>query len=291
MSIDVYQIVTDRIIDALKKGSVPWHKPWSVRDGTWPRNAFSKRPYSGINVLLLSSLGYDDPRFATFKSIQKAGGKVKKGEKGSLVVFWRVIQKKDKDSSGKDVTKNLYFLRYYYVFNVAQTEGLKLPALADEKIEFVAHYDAVQVFENMPNRPPVTYGGDRAFYVPATDCIKLPKRESFSGPEAFYGTAFHELVHSTGHESRLNRHKDDDVLGSFGSAPYSREELVAEIGSAFVLNEVGITSQFDNNVAYVAGWLKALQDDEKMVVWAAGKAQHAADYILDRNQGEENDDA
>ena len=283
--VDVYEEVTRKIEAALEAGTVPWRKPWGCPVGHMPNNPFSGTVYRGINPFLLDitaqTMGYEDPRWCTIKQANEHGGKVRKGEKSTLVTFRKQLRIKTEDvdpKTGEPIVKTVPLLRHYLVFNVEQVDGLDLPALDVE-----AGHDpikaCVEVIENMPNRPAISHGGDRAFYRPSTDSVRLPKLASFDTAEAYYGTAFHELVHATGHSSRLNR-KELAELSSFGDEAYSREELTAEMGAAMLCGVTGISPvTLDQSAAYIAGWLRALKDDRKLLVGAAGKAQRAADFI------------
>jgi antirestriction protein ArdC len=280
MPTDVYAEVTDRIIAALEAGTVPWRRPW-IASADAHRNPVSGTEYRGVNPFLLDMTawdkGYDDPRWVTFKQSQTLGGCVRKGEKSTLVIFWKMLKSKDKDTGEE---RSIPMLRHFRVFNVAQCDGLALderPALAP--FDPIGRADAI--IAAMPNAPTIGHGGNRAFYQPAMDVVQLPMREQFVSADAYYSTAFHELTHSTGHESRLNR---EEVAGrgkhAFGSERYAREELVAELGAAMVGAKAGIAPQTDQSAAYIAGWLKALKDDRKLLISAAGRAQRAADYIV-----------
>ena len=270
---DIYKEVTDRIIAQLENGIIPWQKPW-IASG----NAISHvtgHSYSLLNQMLLGKPG----EYVTFAQCQKEGGKVRKGEKSQMVVFWKFIEQEDPETKEK---KQVPFLRYYNVFHIDQCEGLtakrtvSLPqtASADEKAEnMIAEY--VQ-------RSGVTIKhqeGDRAFYSPSSDSITLPLLDQFAETAEYYSTAFHELTHSTGHVSRLNRL---DKTSFFGTEAYSKEELVAEIGAAMLVNAAGIetSSSFRNSAAYIQNWLKVLRDDKRFIISASGKAEKAVNLIL-----------
>jgi len=221
---------------------------------------------------------FDDNRWATFKQIKDHDGHVRRGEKGTPVVFWKTIDIEDKDDTTK--IKTVWFLRYFTVFNVTQADGLDLPAVETTGPTFDPVEAAEHIVANMPNRPHMDHnGGDRAYYIPRLDEVHLPPRSAFSGAEEYYSTAFHELGHSTGHESRLNRHGLETGIAAFGSPVYSREELAAEFTSAFLCHASGIENTIENSTAYVQSWLKALKNDTRMAVVAASQAQRAADYI------------
>jgi antirestriction protein ArdC len=284
---DVYQMVADRIVQALEDGTVPWRKPWNIRSQA-PMNLISKKAYRGMNVFLLAmtaySKGYSSPYWLTYKQAQKLGGNVRKGEKSTFVVFWKWIERVRKDEDGEEQIDRFPYLRYYNVFNVEQTENIdesKIPSVDDETWDHDPIEAAEQIWNEMPNPPKVTRNGfARAFYRPTTDEIELPDLEHYEIAEEFYSTLFHELVHSTGHKSRLNR---DEITNPnlFGSEPYGREELVGEMGAAMLSAVAGIENNtLDNSAAYINGWIEKIKGDPKMVVTAAARAQKAADFIL-----------
>lgn len=270
---DIYQAITDRIIAELEKGNIPWSRPWvsaraAVKHG-------SGEPYSLLNQLLLNRPG----EYLTFKQVQQEGGKVKKGEKASMVVFWKWIEQKNEET---EEVKQIPFLRYYSVFHIDQCEGIapkhmkELPNVVDPNEE------AEKVISSYVDRSGVHLiheENNSAYYQPASDTVVLPMVEQFKSTAEYYSTAFHELTHSTGHESRLNRLTR---VAAFGNDDYSKEELVAEIGSATIMNMVGLETEgsFRNSAAYVQNWLKALKGDKRMIVSAAGKAEKAVDLIL-----------
>ena len=290
MSTDVYSIVTERVIALLQAGTAPWRKPW--RGGDSPRNLISKKPYRGINALLLGSTSFASPYWLTFNQVQQLKGRVKKGAKSELVIFWKFFDKQketdDAESSERPTKRRPPLLRYYRVFNVEQTEGLEkhLPPPPEER-PFTPIERAARIIEAMPQRPPIRHDEPSAYYAPARDYVNLPRPEMFEMPENYYAVSFHELTHATGHESRLNRAGvAGSRLAAFGSADYSREELVAEMGSAFLCAKAGIESTLDNSAAYLKGWLEALKGDARLIVTAASAAQRAADFILGQNAQE-----
>jgi len=291
---DVYQIITERVITLLESGTVAWRKTWSGGDS--PRNLVSKRPYRGINAMLLGATSFTSPYWLTFNQVQQLKGRVKKGAKSELVIFWKVFnsqQETDDTESGDESTKRRPpMLRYYRVFNVEQTEGLEkhLPPPPEER-PFTPMEAAARIIERMPQRPPIRHDEQIAYYAPVRDYVNLPRSETFETPENYYAVAFHELTHSTGHESRLNRAGvAGSRLAAFGSADYSREELVAELGSAFLCAEARIANTLDNSAAYLKGWLEALKGDARLIVTASSAAQRAADFILGRSVQESAED-
>lgn len=286
MKNDVYQIVTDKMIEALEKGVCPWQKPWKTTSSDiLPSNYISRKPYQGLNVFLLLCSGYSCPYFVTFKQAKELGGSVKKGEKGWMVVYWNFLPKKD--TQGNPIMENgkpkmIPFLRYYTVFNLEQTEGIKWDKpKAPEGLAFSPNEACEQIVKQMPNAPVITFSGNSAYYAPSLDRVNIPPKESFVSIAKLYSTLFHELVHSTGHASRLNREGITSLEG-FGSDSYSREELVAEMGAAFLCGHAGILNETaDNSAAYLANWIKKLREDSKLIVKAATQAQKAANYIMD----------
>lgn len=278
MGLSVYQIVTDRIIAELEKGIIPWERPWTgVRDGAFSRA--TGKPYSLLNQLLLGKPG----EYLTYRQALAAGGQVRKGEKGSIVVFWKMDGKAEKDAdTGELKIKQFPILKYYYVFHVDQCDGIepkyKEPVFTPP--DPIAEAEAVLLeYSTRCGVPIIHEKGNRAFYRPSTDEIHLPLMEQFSKQAKYYSVALHESVHSTGHKSRLNRLVDNS---RFGNEVYSKEELIAEMGAACILHELGIEtdSSFRNSAAYIQNWLHVLRDDPKMVVHAAGKAEKAVKLIL-----------
>jgi len=259
---------------------VAWRKPWNGEAGM-PKNLVSGKQYRGINVFLLAMLGYDSQWFVTFKQAKKLGGQVRKGERGCPVVFWRWI---DKQETEDDQIKRsrVPLLRYYTVFNVRQCDGIKIPDVDVQERKHEPLQAAERIVEAMPQRPTVEHGFTGASYSPTDDLVRMPNPERFEARNGYYATLFHELTHSTGHCSRLDR-KLDTKRAAFGSGDYSREELVAEMGSAFLCGEAGILdTRLDQSASYIDGWLGALRNDRRLVVMAAAQAQKAADFILNR---------
>ncbi len=286
---DVYQIVTDKIVGMLEAGVVPWRRPWT--SGGLPRNLVTKKPYRGINHFLLSASKYVSPFWLTLKQANELGGSVRKGEQSTVIVFWKIDQKTTGqeesgiDDAGTEETQRRFLLRYYRVFNIEQCE---LPQAALDKLPKIETHEhdpidaAESIIANMPQRPEIEHTGSKAFYSSQTDRVTMPPRELFTTAEEFYGTLFHEICHSTGHPKRLARETITEAA-PFGSASYSREELCAEMGAAYLCAEAGIsTSLIENQAAYISGWLSKVRGDRKLLVYAAAQAQKAADFILDR---------
>lgn len=270
----------------LEKGVVPWHKPWAGGFNA-PRNLVSGKEYRGVNVFMLASMGYENPYWLSFKQVKDLGGNVRRGEKATPAIFWK--RHSIAEENGEETTvKQVLVLRYYNVFNVSQCEGIETPATEQPERKHEPIAEAEAVIANMPKRPEIRNGLGRAYYSPREDYIGMPSPERFDSPEYYYDTLFHELTHSTGHESRLARKGVcGDELNSFGSTPYAKEELCAEMGAAFLCGHVGIAERtVDNSAAYIGGWLSRLKDDPKLVVHAAAQAQKAVDFILGKQFSE-----
>jgi antirestriction protein ArdC len=275
MKTDIYQIVTDRIIAALEKGVCPWRRPWSTLSIS-PRNYHSQTPYKGINWFLLTVLGYELPYFLTYKQVTDLKGTVKSGSKGVPVVFWKVMEKQPTKEGEK--VKKVPLLRYYTVFNASQIEGITFPEVGNRTgTEFNPVAIAEGLVAGWTGKPKIEHGYRQACYVPSQDVVRMPSPGSFDNPAAYYSTLFHELGHATGAKHRLDR----DMSGKFGSDSYSREELVAEMTSAFLCAHCGIDNAvIEQQAAYLENWLNALKADPKLVVTAANQAQRAAALIL-----------
>jgi antirestriction protein ArdC len=280
----VYDQITNRIIEQLQAGVAPWHKPWGSYAGqpTLPRNLISQKPYRGINALLTLVSPYASPFWLTYQQAIKIGGHVNAGEKSTPIVFWKFGKNEVQEPDGSVTDKTWAMCRLYRVFNYEQCTipGLDLtPSAAPTDKIFNRIAECEQVVAGFAG-PAVKHAGDRAFYMPSLDAVTMPARESFDGPEEYYNTLFHELTHSTGHGSRLNR-EGINQMHFFGDPVYSREELVAEMGAAFLSGHCGIESKtLGNSAAYLQSWIRVLRSDSKLVLVAAGQAQKAADLIL-----------
>lgn len=288
----VYDVINSRIMELLEQGTVPWRKPWNA-ESNMPKNLISRKDYRGVNVFLLSCMPYSSPYWLTFKQVQDRGGYVRKGEKSTPVVFWKWIDKEDADTQDNEITGTkgkVPLLRYYSVFNLDQVEGIKTPEPQEVIKEFNPIQKADEIIADMPLRPDIRHGGNRAYYSPSNDYIQLPHQHTFQSPEEYYSTAFHELAHATGHTSRVGR-KSILEPSYFGSHEYSKEELVAEMGAAFLCGHTGIENRtIENSAAYIQGWLRKLKDDRTLLIHAAAQAQKAADFILNRKGGEETEE-
>jgi antirestriction protein ArdC len=277
---DVYTLITEKIIEQLEQGVIPWHKPWTGDSA--PANLISKKAYQGINCLLLNCLPYASPYYLTYRQAQALGGHVKAGEHGYPIIYWQILESEDEDKK----VKKIPLLRYFTVFNIEQTEGIAAPEKTKKEIEFQPIEKAEEIIAHY--NPVIKYEAQRAFYSPGRDIINMPKKESFSSPEAFYGVLFHEATHHSGHSTRLNRISEHHF---FGDPVYSKEELIAEMGACFLCSDAGISSQniFQNSTAYLRSWISRLQDDKKLLISASSHARKSVEYILGKETEEKMD--
>ena len=301
---NTYEVITNAIIKKMEEGKIPWIKPWHSdkfmkdgRDQMFPCYSYSNgKRYNFINHMLLD---FEPGEYATFPQIKKAGGKVKKGEKAQVICGWIVESKPQVDANGdamidddgNPILKKTFALRYYNVFNIlTQVEGIepRYNWIKDEAEK--KDHDAIEEAEkiitryiNSKDAPKfqIQKGSDEAYYSPVRDLVVIPDKSQYDVIEEYYSTAFHELTHSTMKKTRCDR-KNENKKAAFGSIDYSKEELVAELGSCFLSNTAGLNSEkaFNNSVAYLQGWIKSLKDDPKMIVHASAAAEKAADYIL-----------
>lgn len=286
---DLYATVTNQIIAALEAGVRPWVRPWTKTGA--PTIAKPLRstgePYRGINVLLLWGAavdrGYSSNRWFTFNQAKAAGAHVRKGEQGSMVVYAGRVQADD-DAEADDEAKTEkkpggMFLRAYTVFNAEQLDGLAPDAPIEAIPEAPVDARANAFFDGIGAR--VVHGGDRAFYMPAADVVQLPPPGAFTSAAAYFSTRAHELVHWTGHPERLARQFGQ----RFGDAAYACEELVAELGAAFVCADLGLAADVrEDHAAYLASWLAVLKADKRAIFTAATQAQRAADFLHQRQE-------
>lgn len=284
---DLYQQVTDAIVAELEKGVAPWVRPWKTLDarfGGGPFNGHTARGYRGINVWLLliagAKKGYEDPRWFTYRQAQTLGAQVKGKEKCTRVIFWKQMSFKEMDDgTGTTKERKVPFLRSYNVFNAEQCEGIAALARVEEAAPELRYQQAEALFAK--HAVDVRFGGDKAFFTPTLDFIQMPRLEAFESEEAYWGTMLHELTHWTGDTSRLNR----DLANRFGSEAYAAEELVAEMGSAFLSAHLGIEGRL-RHPEYIGHWLRVLKDDKRAVFKASSLAQAAADFVLDQREEE-----
>jgi len=269
---NVYDSVTNRIIEQLEKGVTPWIKPW-VGGSNEDKNAISKKPYQGINRLILGMSGYSQPIWASYKQWEDLGGTVKKGEKGTQVVFYSKVAKKEikaTDTHPELLAYNL--LKTYYVFNIDQVDGIEI----EKPKPIIAEFNPVPALEDrvIKTGANIKHGGGRAFYMPSTDSITMPEKETFLTESHYYGTLLHELTHWSGAKHRLDRTKGK----RFADTAYAFEELVAEMGAAFLCADYGIQGELQHS-NYIASWLKCLKEDNKAIFNAAALAQKSANFI------------
>lgn len=283
---NVYEIVTNRIIEMLEKdGQIPWKKPWKSTGAA--RNLITRKPYKGINSFILNCNNFSSSYWLTFKQAQDKGGYIRKGERSTLVCFYKWINTTSESASPEEFEqdnpsciKKIPLLRYYNVFNLDQTEGIESPAEELPTPEFTPIERAEQIINQMQNMPTIFHGGDRASYSPALDRICMPQKEAFHSSAGYYACLYHEISHSTGHHTRLNR-KGITEPSYFGSHDYSHEELVAEFSASMICAYVGIELEtLTNSAAYIQNWLEVLKNDKRLAIIAAGQAQKASDYIL-----------
>jgi antirestriction protein ArdC len=283
---DLYTTVTNRIVSALEQGTPPWICPWQKDTSSVPRNLVSGKPYRGVNFIMLSieamAATYSDSRWLTFRQANQLGAHVRRGEHGVQIVFYKLHERDghgsgsaNTDPAGSHDTKRVIpLLKSYTVFNASQVEGLPERCQLPPTAPLWQPLDAAEMLLGESGAV-IQHGGNRAFYRPSDDTIQLPPKEAFSMPSAYYGTALHELCHWTGHSSRLNR-----VLGGRHQIEaYAYEEMVAEIGAAFLCAHTGLEARLEH-ASYVDHWLDALRRDKRLIFVAAGAAQKAADFVL-----------
>jgi antirestriction protein ArdC len=285
--LDVYQLVTDQVIALLEKGIVPWQKPWN--SAGMPMNLVSKRPYRGINLWLLNALSYELNLWVTFEQLKKIGGSVIKGEHGQVVVFWKMVKKVPEELDGAGKAKMVPLLQYYKVYNVAQCRNVpkNLIPVVDasvKPIDPIAECEAI--LNAIADMPLIRFQGKQAYYNAEKDEIVLPKMKDFKSSPAYYSTLYHELIHASGAEKRLHRKTLTDMV-PFGTSSYALEELIAEMGSAFLCRFSGILpAEISNTVAYLDNWLDVLKKDKRFIISASGQAQKAVDFLLNRADNE-----
>ena len=297
---NVYQMVTDRIVEMMQQGIIPWRKPWhfgAVDSGEEQAISYAtRRAYSALNQWLLGEPG----EYLTFNQIQERGGSIRKGEKSRMVVFFKSATYTDKDpETGEEKQHSYPLLRYYNVWHLNQTEGIptKIPAGEHQpQASGPAPLEAAEavILDYLQREAELRFQNDkptgRAYYSPAEDMVVVPMLGQYDNAAEYYSTTFHELTHSTLKESRCNR-VSGNAHSYFGNADYSREELVAEMGAAMLCSNAGIDNKqaFRNSVAYIQSWIAALKNDPKMMVWAASRAEKAARYILGESNMKSNE--
>lgn len=277
---NVYDMITDRIIAELEKGQIPWEKPWTgVRSGAY--NRITKRPYSLLNQMLLQHSG----EYATFKQWQDLGGHIRKGEKSEIVCFWKIFESEETNpETGEKEIKKIPLLRYYNVFHISQVDGVEplAPEQLNNEVEPIEAGD--KIITDYIDREHLNFiecKSNKAYYSPSSDTVVVPLKEQCQLINEWYSIAFHEISHSSGHKSRLNRIQTG-AISAFGSQDYSKEELVAELSSATLMSVAGLETPktFRNSTAYIQNWLQVLRNDNKFIVSASSKAEKAVNYIL-----------
>ena len=297
MSFDLKETVTESIVSQLESGIIPWNKPWTSGDADGAKSHVTGRPYSFINQLLLNRAG----EYLTFNQCKAEGGRVKKGAKSKLIVFWKVYKKQVKDADGSDVlnddgsfkTENYPILRYLQVFHVDDCEGIAPRWSADAAIPIDPIADAETLFNEYPAREGIAFkqtDPTSAYYSPLQDLINVPEISHFDSAEEYYSTLFHEATHSTGSVKRLAR---IDARSEFGSENYSKEELVAELGAAYICRRLGIDNSrtVKNSAAYIQSWLSALKNDKRLIASAAARAEKAVKFIFNESTAAADSDA
>ena len=285
MATNIYQMVTDRIVEQMNAGIVPWHQPW-VGGAAMAISYTTRKAYSMLNQLLLGRPG----EWLTWNQIQAKGGRVKPGAKSRFCVYCQPVEKEQYNPEAGEKKPDTYLLlKWYRVFHIDDTQDIAslCPSVvpggdslspieqAEQAIEsYLSREATLRFFNDQPSAS--------AYYSPSKDEVVVPMLSQYALAEEYYSTAFDELTHSTMHEKRCNR-QSESAITRFGDSAYSREELVAEIGSAMICNRLGIEHEkaFKNSAAYIQSWLKALKNDNRMIVWAAKKAEEAARYIMD----------
>lgn len=274
VKVDVYETITNKIVETIEANPGKWERPWSKTGFDMPTNVTSKKAYRGLNTVMLwiaaDSKGYSNGLWGTYKQWADLGAQVRKGEKSTPVVYWGTFTKTNDEGEEE---KAGMFAKLYHVFNVEQVDGFTLPAqeIHNENERIAA---ADEFFAN--TRAIIKHGGNSAFYRPSADFVQMPEMSSFKDSLYYYGTLAHEITHWTGHESRCKR----DFNNRFGSEAYAFEELVADIGAAFLCNILGLANEpREDHAQYIAHWLKVLKSDKKAIFTAASQAQKAADYL------------
>ena len=274
MSNTLYAEITNQIIEQVEKGAMPWVKPWRV-DASADKNIISQKPYQGINRLILGMTsmmrGFDTPVWGTYKHWESLGAQVRKGEKGTKIVFFKPVAKSEADAEGNE-SKGYAVLKGYWVFNASQVDGI---AIMRPETDNNAFQDVALAEERIIKTGAVIrHGGDAAFFAPSADAIQMPNKSSFDTESSYYATIFHELTHWSGAKHRLDR-----VFGKkFGDSKYAFEELVAEMGAAFLCQDHSIQGEL-RHAGYISNWLNCMREDSKAIFKAAALAQKAADYI------------
>ena len=266
---EVYNKISNQIQEKLQQGTLPWKKSWSIG---LPQNLITRHHYTGINFLSLCMADYASPYYLTFLQCKEKGQFINTGAKGSLIVFWKLLEPKVDNSAKQEKQEPTPYIQYSYVFNVSQTSLYK-PETEERK-----NLDCEKVISGMLNKPVIKNNHSRCCYYPTSDYISLPKIYDFNSPEEYYSTLFHELIHWTGHQTRLNRFVSKKNMDKVS------EELIAEIGSSFLCGLCGISSKvIDSQASYIDVWLLKVEKDPVYFIKAASQAQKAVNFILNKN--------
>jgi antirestriction protein ArdC len=283
-----YETITNHIIASLENGVIPWRKEWKVSGknggGVLPYNLTTGKAYRGVNLLSLFCSDYSSNAWATYKQAQSLGYQVRKGEKSTPVVWWSFPTKEQRAEGRAPYAKT------FSVFNLEQLDGVPAAIPFDDAENFSPIESAEKIVEGYmagPSHPSLAHGGSSAYFAPSRDLVQMPPRDSFVTPEAYYSTLFHEFIHSTGVKGRCDREEMKGIK-RFGDCEYSKEELTAEFGAAFLCGESGIATEplTTNSVAYIQNWISKLQNDKTLAIQAAQRAQKASDFILGRSWAE-----
>ena len=280
MTADIQKKVVDKILEALDSGVAPWQKGWTL-NGFLPMNYVSKKPYNGINFFMCMANNFTSPYYLSKKQINDAGGSIIKGCKGTLITYWTMFKKLEKDANGQEKERLIPYLQYSYVWNEEQISGIEFKHPEKGSI-FSYIEEADRIIDAMPNKPMIKEAiNDKAYYSPTFDYIALPSRAQYADLNKFYSTLNHELIHSTGHKSRVGRAGIEN-FDYAGSHQYAFEELIAELGACMLNSISGVNSPSltENNAAYIKHWRDKIASDNKLIFKAATEAQKAVDYIL-----------
>lgn len=294
----VYRVITDRVIEGLQTQGMKWFKPWTNKTGdiVSPTNYITKIAYRGVNALLLAQAmrqhGWTTPLFITAKQVKTAGAELKEGAQSAEVIYWMVSYVLDgkwyseysfrkAGYKPEDADNDHWSPRYYRVYNIADTSIDYVQAPVECEVKYERIPVAESVWDTYSNKPTLMHGGMDAYYRPSADHIQMPKIENFKSRDDYYKTLYHEAVHSTGHKSRLNR-KGVAEINNFGSKDYSYEELVAELGSMYLVAMTGLepVDNDANSQAYINGWIAKLNSEEKWILSASTKAEKAVEHIV-----------
>jgi len=273
----VNQIITDKIIEQLQVGKIPWKKAWA--GGEAPKNIISKKNYRGVNAFVLGMSDFKSPYWMTFNQATQLKGIIKKGSKSTKVIFWQLTNYNTPDQAPDEQPERTgLLLRYYNVFNLEQVDGIEAPNKSTH--EFTPIEEAEKIVNSFTDKPEIEHIGNEPCYLGSTDTLRMPNKNDFFSDEEYYSILFHELIHSTGVKKRLGRFEAEGYNHTFGSEDYSKEELIAEMGASFLCAMSGITQPvIKNQAAYIKNWLRALENDVSLVISAGGKAQKAVDWI------------